>query len=242
VLQCVAVCCSVLQCVAVCCSVLQCVAVCVWLKKCRIYTPSTPASSLRAETFMCDVIFSYVTGLFHMGHDSFIRDMAQSYVTWLIHLWHDSLIYDMAHSYSRNSDSSVCVESVIWHTLHMDQNVTWLLRTKESSERIFTQGRSNLESKSKIHTSVSKFPLWSDRIRIRIGKIHEKKPSLFWSHFFCHWFTLFVIFCFNIETSSCSNPQKVVGHPRDSLYTSCPRPFTGSTSVGGPKELIPGVL
>jgi hypothetical protein len=43
-----------------------------------------------------------------------------------------------------------------------------------------------------------------------------------------------------IETSGCSNPQKVVGHPRDSLSTCRPRPFTGSTSIGGPKELIPG--
>ena len=55
-------------------------------------------------------------------------------------------------------------------------------------------------------------------------------------------FTLFVIFCFNIETSGCSNPQKVVGYPTgmDSLYTCRPRPFTGSTSIGGPKELLPG--
>jgi len=49
-----------------------------------------------------------------------------------------------------------------------------------------------------------------------------------------------VIFCFNIQTSGCSNPQKVVGHPRDSLYSCRPRPFTGSTSIGGPKELLPG--
>jgi len=53
-------------------------------------------------------------------------------------------------------------------------------------------------------------------------------------------FTLFVIFWFNTETSGWSNPQKVVGHPRDSLYICRPRPFTGSTSLGGPKELIPG--
>jgi len=33
----------------------------------------------------------------------------------------------------------------------------------------------------------------------------------------------------------------VVGHPRDSLYTCRPRPFTGSTFIGGPKELLPGV-
>ena len=51
-------------------------------------------------------------------------------------------------------------------------------------------------------------------------------------------------FCFNIETSGCSDPKKVtvVGHRRDSLYTCRPRPFTGSTSIGGPKELIPGAF
>ena len=49
-----------------------------------------------------------------------------------------------------------------------------------------------------------------------------------------------MIFWFNIETTGWSNPQKVVGHPRDSLYTCRPRPFTGHTFKVGPKELLPG--
>jgi len=51
------------------------------------------------ESFICDMLRSYVTWRFHAWHASFIREMPHSFARWLIHTWHDSFICNMTHSY-----------------------------------------------------------------------------------------------------------------------------------------------
>jgi len=70
------------------------------------------------DSFVRDMIYSYVAWFIHMCHDSFICDMTHSCMTWLIQILHDSFACDMTHP------------RVTWHMTH--PNIThytyaWLM-------------------------------------------------------------------------------------------------------------------
>jgi len=95
----------------------------------------------RHDSFICDMIHSYMRRLIHVWRDSFIHDMTHPYVAWLIHTWHDSVMFHMTHSYltwfiHMWGDSFISLQHTATHCNALQhtatrcntlQHVTWLI-------------------------------------------------------------------------------------------------------------------